>query len=93
MDAEPAASRRLPLLADLFRNLGYNPDRRSADVQSIYCDGAERARAIMEGYGATYVLSPGGLLPCASPTDFSASPLFETIYSAEGVSVWRPRSP
>jgi hypothetical protein len=84
---------RLTTFGPYVRNLGYNPDRRSADVQSIYCDGAERARAIMDSYGALYVLSPGGLLPCASPTDFSASPLFETIYSAEGVTVWRPRSP
>jgi hypothetical protein len=84
---------RLTTFGPYVRNLGYNPDRRSADVEAIYCDGADRAKAIMEDYGATYVLSPGGLLPCDSPTDFSASPLFETMYSAQGVSVWRLNEP
>ena len=43
----------------------------------------------MAAYGATEVLSPGGL-DCGgqAPTDFGASPLFTTIYDADGVSIW-----
>jgi hypothetical protein len=48
----------------------------------------------MARYGATYVLSSGGA-PCKSAptTDFSSSPLFETLYDEDGVTVWRLRSP
>jgi hypothetical protein len=35
------------------------------------------------------VLSSGGALACDEPTDFGSSPLFETVYEANGVSVWR----
>ena len=47
----------------------------------------------MAKYGATYVLSSGGLLECgeAGPTDFSASDRFETVYDADGVTIWRLR--
>ena len=71
-------------------NLGYNPDRRAADVHSVYCDGPTEAASIMAGYGATYVLSSGGLLDCGGhpPTDFGRSPLFETVYSKDGVQIW-----
>jgi hypothetical protein len=44
----------------------------------------------MERYGATYVLSPGGAPDCqGKPTDFVQSALFETVYSIDGVTVWR----
>ncbi|MCJ7709802.1 MAG: hypothetical protein MUQ32_03130, partial [Chloroflexi bacterium] len=72
-------------------NLGYNPDERAADVQRVRCDGPEAAAIVMERYGATYVLSSGGAIECEGrePTDLSASPIFETAYSADGVTIWR----
>lgn len=75
-------------------NLGYSPDKRAADVHAVYCNGPTEAASIMSGYGATYVLSSGGLLDCGShaPTDFGGSPLFETVYSKDGVQIWRLRS-
>jgi hypothetical protein len=47
----------------------------------------------MARYGAAYALSSGGLPDCADgePTDFSSSPLFETVYDVDGVQVWRLR--
>jgi hypothetical protein len=44
----------------------------------------------MAVYDATYVLSSGGV-PCNGDagTDFSSSPLFETVYDADGVTIWR----
>lgn len=76
-------------------NLGYDPDPRAADVHSVYCDGDAAAAHVMARYGAEYVLSSGGLLDCSghSPTDFGASPLFETVYSVDGVEVWQLRGP
>ncbi len=76
-------------------NLGYDPDPRAADVHSIYCDGDASAVAVMARYGATYVLSAGGLLDCGghAPTSFGSSPLFKTVYSAGGVEVWQLRTP
>ncbi len=72
-------------------NLGFDPDVRAADVQRAYCDGDAAAQAVMARYGATYVLSNGGVLDCAggNQTDFAASPLFRTVYDADGVSIWQ----
>ncbi len=60
-------------------------------MQRLPCDGPEAAAIVMERYGATHVLSSGGLLECEGrePTDLPASPNFETTYSADGVTIWR----
>jgi hypothetical protein len=80
---------RITTFGPYVSNLGYDPEPRSADIVAIYCDGPDEAAARMAKYGATYVLSSGGALTCDEPTDFAASPLFETVYDADGVSVWR----
>jgi len=82
---------RLTTYLPYIAHLGYDPERRVADVQQVYCDGATRAGTVMRDYGARYVISAGGLLPCSTPTDFSASPDFETVYSVEGLTIWRLR--
>jgi hypothetical protein len=80
---------RITTFGPYVSNLGYDPTPRAEDIDAIYCDGPEVALERMARYGATYVLSSGGILDCEQPTDFEASPLFETVYSANGVSVWR----
>jgi hypothetical protein len=80
---------RITTFGPYVSNLGYNPEPRAADINAIYCDGPEVARERMSRYGATFVLSAGGVLDCEQPTDFGSSPLFETVYSVNGVSVWR----
>ena len=80
---------RITTFGPYVSNLGYDPNPRAADINAIYCDGPEVARERMAKYGATFVLSAGGVLDCDAPTDFAASPLFETIYSQDGVSVWK----
>ncbi len=82
---------RITTFGPYVSNLGYDPAPREADVQAVYCDGTEVAAARMGVYGATYVLSSGGLLECDddTPTDFASSPQFETVYDTDGVSVWR----
>jgi len=44
----------------------------------------------MAVYGATYVLSSGGV-PCNGDpsTDFSSSARFKTVYDAGSVTIWR----
>ena len=81
---------RITTFGPYAANLGHDPDPRAADTRAIYCDGPEVALERMAVYGATYVLSSGGI-PCDGdpPTDFSSSPLFETLYDADGVTVWR----
>jgi hypothetical protein len=83
---------RITTFGPYVSNLGYDPDPRAKDIDAIYCDGPEVAQARMARYGATYVLSSGGVLACDAPTDFGSSPLFETVYSVDGVSVWHLRS-
>jgi hypothetical protein len=80
---------RITTFGPYVSNFGYDPEPRAADINAIYCDGPQVARERMAKYEATYVLSAGGVLDCEQPTDFGASPLFETVYSAAGVSVWR----
>jgi len=81
---------RITTFGPYAANLGYDPDPRAADTTAIYCDGPEVAADKMAIYGATYVLSSGGN-PCdgADGTDFSSSPLFETVYQEDRVSIWR----
>ena len=86
---------RISTFGPYVSNLGYDPAPREADIKAIYCDGPEVAVERMAIYGATYVLSSGGI-PCdpgVTQTDFASSPSFETVYDLEGVSVWRLRSP
>jgi hypothetical protein len=80
---------RITTFGPYVSNLGYDPEPRSVDIAAIYCEGPEVAAKRMERYRATYVLSSGGALACDEPTDFGSSPLFETVYEADGVSVWR----
>ncbi len=86
---------RLTTFGPYVSNLGYDSSIREADVHSIYCDGADGAADRMTDYGATFVLSSGGALDCASgvPTDFASSARFATVYDQDGVSVWELRSP
>jgi hypothetical protein len=82
---------RVTTFGPYVSNLGYDPAARAEDVTAVYCDGPEVAQERMARYGATYVLSSGGVLDCADgePTDFRGSPAFETVYDTDGVSVWR----
>jgi hypothetical protein len=85
---------RITTFGPYVSNLGYDPKPRAADTRAIYCDGPEVAAERMPVYGATYVLSSGGV-PCdgAQGTDFASSPLFETVYDRDGVAVWQLRGP
>jgi hypothetical protein len=81
---------RISTFGPYVSNLGYDPAPREADTTAIYCDGPDVAAKRMAVYGATYVLSSGGI-PCdgAAGTDFSSSPLFDTVYDVDGVMIWR----
>ena len=86
---------RISTFGPYVSNLGYDPVPREADIKAVYCDGPDVAVQRMAIYGATYVLSSGGV-PCdpgVTQTDFTSSPLFETMYDLDGVTVWRLRSP
>jgi hypothetical protein len=85
---------RVSTFGPYVANLGYDPAPREADIKAIYCDGPEVAVERMARYGATYVLSSGGALDCSGDqTPFWSSPRFETVYDADGVSIWRVRGP
>ena len=81
---------RISTFGPYVSNLGYDPGPRAEDTKAIYCDGPKEAALRMARYDATYVLSSGGD-PCqgAAGTDFESSPLFETVYDEDGVTVWR----
>ncbi|HSW41679.1 MAG TPA: hypothetical protein VLM76_04135 [Patescibacteria group bacterium] len=84
---------RISTFGPYVANLGYDPAPRAADIRTAHCDGPDAAADIMARYGATYVLSSGGDPGCedGEQTDFSGSFLFETVYDAEGVRIWRLR--
>lgn len=81
---------RISTFGPYVSNLGYDPGPREEDTIAIYCDGPDVAAERMAKYRARYVLSSGGN-PCdgGEVTDFGASDLFETVYDADGVSIWR----
>jgi hypothetical protein len=81
---------RITTFGPYVSNLGYDPAPREADTTAIYCQGPDVAAKRMAVYSATYVLSSGGV-PCNGDpsTDFSSSPLFQTVYDADGVTIWR----
>jgi hypothetical protein len=82
---------RISTFGPYVSNLGYDPGPREADTKAIYCDGPDVAAERMAVYGATYVLSSGGI-PCdegVDGTDFRSSPLFQTVYDQDGVAIWR----
>jgi hypothetical protein len=84
-----AGRRRITTFGPYAANLGYDPQQREIDTKIVYCDGPEQAATVMARYGATHVLSSGGVPDCAAePTDFALSALFEAIYSVDGVTVW-----
>ncbi len=86
---------RISTFGPYVSNLGYDPVPREADITAIYCEGPAVAVELMARYGATFVLSSGGV-PCdpgVTQTDFGTSPLFETVYDLDGVAVWRLRAP
>ncbi len=82
---------RVSTFGPYVSNLGYDPAPREADIRAIYCDGPDVAVARMARYGATYVLSSGGLLDCAGhdPTDFETSGRFRTVFRDAAVAVWQ----
>ena len=80
---------RITTFGPYVANLGYDPEPRAADTTAIYCDGPEVAAERMAVYGATYVLSSGAPCDGADGTDFSSSPLFETVYQQDRVTIWR----
>ena len=83
---------RVTTFSTYAANLGYDPRQRAADVEAAYCDGVDVAAEVMVRFEATFVVSQGEETDCGSraPTDFSASPLFETVYD-DGVTIWRFR--
>jgi hypothetical protein len=82
---------RITSFGPYVANLGYDPAPREADVRAIYCDGPDVAAERMAIYAATYVVSSGGSPGCDDDvlTDFDASERFETVYAADGVTIWR----
>ncbi len=86
---------RVSTFGPYVSNLGYDPAPREADIRAIYCDGPDVAVERMARYGATYVLSSGGLLECDGhdPTDFETSGRFRTVFRDTSVAVWELIAP
>ena len=82
---------RITTFGPYVSNLGYDPEPREADTSAAYCDGPDVAAEVMARYGATYVLSSGGVLDCddLEPTDFDRAPGSRSVYDAGGITVWR----
>jgi hypothetical protein len=84
---------RVTTFGPYVENLGYDPEQRAFDVRRAYCEGDAAAAEVMRLYGVTYALSPSTPINCeqAEKTAFDGSPLFETVYQAGGVSIWKLR--
>jgi len=86
---DPAGRKRLTTFAPYIANLGYRPDERVADVQTIYCGGdSERSAELMRRYGAMYLVDGNRPQPCLDPVDFANGDAFELVYDAN-LRIWR----
>ena len=86
---DAAGRKRLTTFGPYVANLGYRPDERINDVQTIFCGGdVELSARLMREYGATHIVDGSRPQPCVDPVDFSTSPEFELIYDA-GPLIWR----
>jgi hypothetical protein len=87
---DPAGRRRLTTFGPYVANLGYDTDRRAAQVAAIFCGASAQASATtMRQLGATYLLEDGLPTGCQTPIDFGASPAFRRVYANPSVTIFR----
>lgn len=92
MPTDLAGRLRLTGFFTYSSDYGYDQTQRDADVVTVYCGGDVEAAAVMHLYAASYVLDQGfNCAPQPRGTDFGHSPLFEQVYGAGGVTIYRLR--
>ena len=85
---DAAGRKRLTTFGPYIANLGFDPERRMADVATIFCGGDPALSAeLMRRHGATHVIDGGRPQPCAEPVDFATSDEFRLVYEA-GPRIW-----
>ncbi len=86
---DPAGRLRLLTFTPYIANLGYSPDERAAQIDSIYCSGsAQIAAQLARSLGATYLLDTGPPRACVA-TIFDGSPDWTLVYDEAGVRIWQ----
>jgi hypothetical protein len=87
---DPAGRLRLLTYAPYVANLGFDPDRRVAQVFEIYCGGdVTRSVELMHELDADYLLETGRPADCTVPTDFATSPALQQVYANPALRIWR----
>jgi hypothetical protein len=85
---DPAGRLRVLTFTPYVANLGYSPDERYAQVDTIYCsESPQLAADLTRALGATYLLDVGPPRACV-PTIFDGSPDWELVYDVSGVRIW-----
>jgi len=86
---DPAGRLRVLTFTPYIANLGYSPDTRAAQVETIYCSGsADVAAQLTRALGAGYLLDTGPPGQCTE-TVFDGSPDWTLVYDAGGVRIWQ----
>jgi hypothetical protein len=85
---DPAGRLRVLTFTPYIANLGYSPDARAAQIDTIYCSGDPKAAAeLTRSLGAAYLLDTGPPRQCIE-TAFDGSPDWSLVYDREGVRIW-----
>ena len=88
---DPAGRLRVLTFTPYIANLGYSPDERAAEVDSIYCSGSpEVAAQLTRSLGAGYLLDSGppGIPECVR-TVFDNSPDWKLVFDGSGIQIWQ----
>ena len=89
---DPAGRLRVLTFTPYIANLGYSPDERAAQVDSIYCSGdAGLAAQLTRSLGAAYLLDTGPPRQCER-TVFEGSPDWTLRYDQGEVRIWQVNS-
>jgi hypothetical protein len=87
---DPAGRLRLLTFTPYVANLGYDPDRRVAQLNEIYCGGdPARSLALLHQLGASYLIDAGRPQPCSKSVNFSAARGFQQVFANPSLRILR----
>ena len=86
---DAAGRLRLLTFQPYIANLGYDPARRAAQVDEIYCGGsASQSAAVMRSLGARYVIAETLPSPCSHPVGFATASQFHEVFQAGALRIF-----
>jgi hypothetical protein len=91
---DAAGRLRLITYTPYIANLGFDPQQRAEQMNTIYCTGdMQDTAAVMRQLGATYLLDSGRPSDCATPTEFAEGPQLHKVFENPSLRIWQLNAP